>query len=275
MSRTIKTSQVRYLNRPADGGSYVYVFRIDGQFAYVGKGSGKRLFQHERAALHHRRCSRWQVELGRALRRAASVEAIVAVDGLSRSEADDVEVSLIERFGRRDIGTGTLYNLTPGGDGLSSAEAKRQWADPRIRNKHIRERERRSRNAVARARLALGQRRGWADPEIRARRVATNRATLARPGVREKQLRSCAITNQKPEVKVRRSESARRLHRDPAYRARLYSALRRAANRPERVAQVRVQMSELNRDPEFTRKRIAGIKRYWETRRRLAQECST
>jgi hypothetical protein len=97
--------------------------------------------------------------------------------------------------------------------------------------------------------------------------VAINRAIQSRPEVREKQKRSCAITNQKPEVKSGRSESAKKLHRDPSYRDRLYSALRRAANRPERIALARMQLSERNRDPEFMRRRIEGIKRYWAERR--------
>jgi len=46
-----------------------------------------------------------------------SVEIIK--DGITRSEAMDMEVILIRQYGRRDLGTGSLVNMTEGGEGLN------------------------------------------------------------------------------------------------------------------------------------------------------------
>ena len=254
---------IDYVNPPVQPGAYVYLFAFGGTPVYVGKGTGDRLYAHERAALHHSSRTRWQSELSRAIRKGLDITVTVLAEGLSTAEANALEVYVIEKLGRRDRDTGTLCNRTAGGDGLTREDAIRIFKDPRTKRKLLRARARMARDSLYRARLAIAQRRGWADPQIRARRVAVNRATLSRPGVREKMVASCAVTNQRPEVHARRSAAAKALHEDPQYQLKLYAALRRAANRPQRKEQLREQMRERNRDPDFTRRRIEGIRRYW------------
>lgn len=256
-------SVVVYCNQPTSSGEYVYLFALDGVPAYVGKGAGRRVFAHERAALYHSSKTRWQSELARAINTGRSISVWILGEGLSTAEAKALEVCSIDQHGRRDLGTGTLYNRTAGGDGLSREDAIRIFKDPKTKRKLIRARARQARDSMYRARLSIAQRRSWADPEIRARRVAINRATLAMPGVREKQAASCAITNQRPEVRARRRAAAEALHKDPQYQLKLYAALRRAANEPGRKEQLREQMRARNQDPVYTKRRIEGIRRYW------------
>ena len=267
-------SRVSYPTKPPRSGSYVYVFFIEGVAAYVGRGIGDRLFHHEAAATNHASKTRWQSALGRALAKGARVEGVIVVQGLTVSEANEVEISLIAQYGRRDLKTGTLHNRTAGGDGMSSEDAKRQWEDPGIGWRLQRKRAQQAKDAITRARLALGQRQGWTNPHIRERRVAAIRETMRRPGLRAKMIATCAITNQRPDVKARRSDAAKKLHRDPIYRLKLCEALRVSANRPERIALYREQMTAQNQDPEFTRKRLAGIQKYWQ-RQREARRMST
>lgn len=55
----------------------------------------------------------------------------VVGENLCRDEALDLEIELILKYGRRDLGTGILTNLTPGGDGISemSEEQKKKISD--------------------------------------------------------------------------------------------------------------------------------------------------
>lgn len=94
-------------------GCFVYVYlRKDGSPYYVGVAS---------------RRDRPFVRRGRnALPPSDSARVRVLRSGLTRKEALDWECFYIARYGRKDIGTGILRNLTAGGDGLCelSAEAR-------------------------------------------------------------------------------------------------------------------------------------------------------
>jgi hypothetical protein len=81
--------------------SYFYTYlwcREDGTPYYVGKGKGGRGFT---SAAH-------------ALRRPKDRARIVFRYWESEAEAFDAERKLIERYGRKDLGTGCLRNLTEG-----------------------------------------------------------------------------------------------------------------------------------------------------------------
>lgn len=102
---------------------YVYAWCYpDGTPFYVGKGHGRRardelgrniVFKHIVAKIrrggHEPVVRKWQ-------------------EGLLEDDAHDLEAAYIRLFGRRDIGTGILANMTDGGEGavgmIRSAEAK-------------------------------------------------------------------------------------------------------------------------------------------------------
>ena len=95
---------------------YVYMYlREDNTPYYVGKGSGPR----------------WKEKHNVGVPPEERVE-FVATE-LSEQDAFSLEVELIEKYGRKDLGTGILRNQTDGGDGASgmikSAETRKKHSD--------------------------------------------------------------------------------------------------------------------------------------------------
>ena len=81
---------------------YVYEYlREDGTPYYVGKGTGKR----------------WQETHSVKIPPKERVRFVE--DQLTEQAAWDLEMFLIAKYGRKDLGTGILRNLTNGGDGAS------------------------------------------------------------------------------------------------------------------------------------------------------------
>ncbi len=75
---------------------------------YVGKGMGERAYARgNRSKFWHRVVAKhgW--------------DTLILEDGLSEQEAHDLEKHYIKWFGRRSNGSGTLVNLTDGGDGCA------------------------------------------------------------------------------------------------------------------------------------------------------------
>ncbi len=89
---------------------YTYLWlREDGTPYYAGKGSGKRAFQSKgHGSLH---CPKDR-------------SRIVICPAETEAEALASEIVMIDLFGRKDIGTGILRNLTDGGDGVSGGHWK-------------------------------------------------------------------------------------------------------------------------------------------------------
>jgi hypothetical protein len=82
---------------------YTYLWlREDGTPYYVGKGKGNRAFNK---AMHRQF--------------PPPKERIVIYPVESEADAFEAEVALIWYYGRKDLGTGCLRNLTDGGDGSS------------------------------------------------------------------------------------------------------------------------------------------------------------
>ena len=85
-------------------GYYTYAYlREDGTPYYIGKGIGKRAWS-----------KRHNVHLPTDRSRIQIIQ-----DGLTNDEAKVLEIDLIAKYGRKDLGTGILRNQTDGGDGAS------------------------------------------------------------------------------------------------------------------------------------------------------------
>lgn len=94
---------------------YVYVyFDVDNTPIYVGVATSKYRYR-----------AHWKVDtrLGRTLRKREKELGIclfpTMIECAERSIACFVERFFISHYGRQDLGLGTLYNLTDGGDGMS------------------------------------------------------------------------------------------------------------------------------------------------------------
>ena len=121
---------------------YVYEYiREDGTPYYIGKGSGIRAYVNRKR--------------GRPID-AARIRIIK--EALTELEALELEVKLIKYYGRKDLGTGVLINLTNGGEGLAnpSTETRMKMAAAK-RNESIETRHKRSVAAKKRIRTALSE----------------------------------------------------------------------------------------------------------------------
>lgn len=99
-----------------DNSFYTYAYlREDGTPYYIGKGKGKRAFQKA----HN-------------VSRPPRNRILFLKRNLTEEEAFRHEIYMIAVFGRKDIGTGILYNFTDGGEGASgkvvSVETKKKMS---------------------------------------------------------------------------------------------------------------------------------------------------
>ncbi len=105
MKIKIKTGN---LPKPRDFYTYIHIKETTGEIFYVGKGHGNR-FKELRSRSKY---WKWTAE-------KYGVIANIVAHGLSENEAFLLEKKLIKIYGRKNLGTGNLVNLTEGGDGTS------------------------------------------------------------------------------------------------------------------------------------------------------------
>lgn len=101
---------------------------------YIGIG---RTPNHERAYNKRRRTSFWKNIVSKT-----NYEVEILFDELTEEEAKMKEIEFIKLYGRKDLGTGTLVNLTDGGDGTVGYKHSEEWTKQMIeRNKQYRHTE--------------------------------------------------------------------------------------------------------------------------------------
>lgn len=91
---------------------YVYQYlREDDTPYYIGKGKDRRAWKS-----HKRAC-------GNNLKPKDNSRIQIIQDNLTEQEASNLEIELIAQYGRKDLGTGILRNLTSGGEGGDTSKS--------------------------------------------------------------------------------------------------------------------------------------------------------
>ena len=96
---------------------YTYLWlREDGTPYYVGKGTGNRAFTNNSHRQHH-----------------PPKERIIIYPESSEDDAFETEIALIWYYGRKDLGTGCLRNLTDGGENPPNHKGKKHTVETKIK----------------------------------------------------------------------------------------------------------------------------------------------
>lgn len=217
---------------------YVYVLRRpDGTPFYVGKGRYNRIARHEYDALKTRKKSYRLNVIRQVVAQGGRIGYEITCFYAEPSDALAAEIDLIQKIGRRDLGTGPLTNKTDGGDGwlnpspeqraFVSAVMKKRMREGPLRDAAMDALESSRHSPVRKARQAESAK----TPEYRAIQSALSKARWF----------------EKREAMI----AAQRASRNDDYRRKQMDGVRR-----------------VQADPEFHRKRNAGLRRYLDARRR-------
>lgn len=249
------------MQKPGKFYVYVYLDPRPGkglQPIYVGKGT----VDLDRASYHwERRCvNPFLQSVLDKIRTAGLVPQItIAAYMEDEDEAFAMERDLIAQYGRRDLRTGSLCNLTEGGQGTAGLKyseerlrkKREQCSTPEWREMMTQIIKQAWQNPEHRARILESQNKLKADPAHRAKLRAAilksrteqvrNKISVAMrtnwesDDYRAKQAASRAEAHARPEEKARKSEASKKLWTE--HRDKISLAIRTAKSTPERRAE--------------------------------------
>jgi hypothetical protein len=134
---------------------YIYQYlREDMTPYYIGKGCNNRINEAHNVAL------------------PIKERRVIIADKLSEKEAFDLEIELIAKYGRNDLGTGILRNQTNGGDGASgyryTEERKQEYSKRMIQTNAKRKQDgwkypESARKAISEMQKGKPKPKGWVD----------------------------------------------------------------------------------------------------------------
>ena len=204
---------------------YTYAYlREDKTPYYIGKGQGNRAYNQNRRV----RPPKYKSKI------------IFLKQNLTEEEAFKHEIYMIAVFGRKDLGTGILRNMTYGGDGVpnwGTPEQRSKLARKRVASMTPEQRKESTRMAIA---SRTPEQRSETSRKIHASRTPEQRSEIARKG-------QASMT---PE---RRSEIARKREASITPEQRSEIARKREANKtPEQRREVAIiaRKALANRTPE-------------------------
>jgi hypothetical protein len=113
---------------------YVYVYRdprSDKNLCpiWVGKGFGRRAFAHLDASAHTARTGALRHIIAKCRKLGLTIPVEIVGYFETEEAAFEQEAELIAKYGRRNLGTGTLCNLTDGGEGTSGWLPSEDWRE--------------------------------------------------------------------------------------------------------------------------------------------------
>lgn len=190
---------------------YTYIYRDpsrDMEPFYVGKGTKKRAYDHVRRTDHHPMT--YRLNLMKSNNVKPDIEIIQAIN---EDHAFFLESCLIKMFGRRDAKTGTLLNLTDGGEGMSG-NIPSEEALSKMRGRKLSDDHRAKISAFARAR----------PQEVLDKMAATKTGKVASAETRAKQAAAKLGTKQSMETIAKRANAHRGQKRSSDTRALMSKA---------------------------------------------------
>ena len=223
---------------------YVYVYKDPRptknlQVVYVGKGTGSRMYSHWRKKVHKNPAfGAFLAQL-----RKRELEPVIEVVATFENEDDALaeEVRLITQYGRRDIGTGALFNLTDGGEGISGAVRTEVW--------------------VARMKAAL------TTPDQIAANSERMKKLWNTPEHREKTVDAIRKAVHDPEVAARREAAKAVSHKTIEFRETMRAASSERWKNPEYVTKVVAAQKAAQNTPEALAKKAKNSKKLWQSKK--------
>ncbi len=248
---------------------YVYVYYDvrpgkEGTPIYVGKGKNDRAFIH----IHKKSSNRILRSFLKKIADAGLLPDIRIIQYFDdESSAFLLEIDLIRKYGRIDQKTGTLANLTCGGDGVSGISGESL------------ERKRASHRAMwnkseYRERITEVINDRWSDPKFKDKMRSIQSESQGRPDVRRRRSEISKCMWQSSEHREKFSRIMREKYKDDDVRQETYATFKTEEYRKSRSELAK----ELWKDPVKRANMIAGQKKHKkehgiseETRRKLSE----
>lgn len=237
---------------------YVYVYRDPRPTksnlpVYVGKGTGDRDISHWSKGSHNKP---FQDFISHLKQRGLVAPCERVFETEVEAEAFVKEIELIALYGRRNTNTGTLFNLTDGGEGASGMikTAEQKAVDGKFSREHWQQPE-------YRAKIVASQKAVQGTPEARAIKSANSAEAWANPEVREKRQTGIKRGRSTAESKAKTSAQAKAQWSDPEYAAKQTANNQEIANRAEVKAAKAAAAKALWADPEWKAKMMAARKK--------------
>jgi hypothetical protein len=237
---------------------YVYVYRDPrplkkDQPVYVGKGTGDRDISHWSKGSHNKP---FQDFISHLKQRGLVALCERVFETEVEAEAFVKEIELIALYGRRNAGTGTLFNLTDGGEGASGA-IRSEAEKAHVRGESL-DKWQRPENP---AKVVEAQKAVQGTPEARAMKSENSAEAWANPEVREKRQAGIKRSRNTAESKAKTSAQAKAQWSDPEYAAKQTANNQEIANRAEVKAAKAAAAKALWADPEWKAKMLAARKK--------------